>query len=251
MPQDFRPQRPPAEGIGFHELRQACEISALREDLERVLAETGDLRGRIEDSVEQVRSRFAALTPEELADSAAMAPLLQFAVAQLITIRDQARALRLESGPRPDEARPSWAAAYAPLRPSLVTAPRATAPEPEPNPAPPPDPPARPAAPPPLTLRPDPAPGPAPGPAPAPAPGPAPRPAPLPLRAEPVPPGPVPLPLRAEASPPPVPPVSETGPQPSAGSWMMPTPGTPQRRPTEPRREAPPGFVDWFRPARR
>ncbi|NYZ12209.1 hypothetical protein HL658_06580 [Azospirillum sp. RWY-5-1] len=235
MPQDFRPQRPPAEGIGFHELRQACEISALREDLERVLAETGDLRGRIEDSVEQVRSRFAALTPEELADSAAMAPLLQFAVAQLITIRDQARALRLESGPRPDEARPSWAAAYAPLRPSLVTSPRAAAPEPEPEPSPtPPNPPPRPAAPPPLTLRPEPAP----------------RPMPLPLRTEPVAPGPVPLPLRAEAPSPPTPPAPDPAPQPPAGGWMLPS-GTAPRRPAEPRREAPPGFVDWLRPARR
>lgn len=216
MPQDFRSQRHPAEGIGFHELRQACEISALREDLERVLSEAGDLRGHIEESVEQVRTRFAALTPEELADSATMAPLLQFAVSQLIAIRDQARALRLESGPRPDEARPSWAAAYAPLRPSLVTSPRPEAPDPAPEPPP--------------------------------------RPAPLqaapPPRAEHT---PVPLPLRAEAPPPPAPaaPGPPEPPQAPAGGWLMPSAGAAPRRPAEPRREPPPGFVDWLRPARR
>lgn len=234
MPQDFRSQRHPAEGIGFHELRQACEISALREDLERVLAEAGDLRGCIEESVEQVRTRFAALTPEELADSAAMAPLLQFAVAQLIAIRDQARALRLESGPRPDETRPSWAAAYAPLRPSLVTSPRQTESETEPAPV---------AEPPPPRTAPPPRPMAGPPAAPLAAPPP-------PLRAEHA---PVPLPLRAEAPPPPASaaPAPAPAPQPPAGGWLAPSPGAAPRRPAEPKRDAPPGFVDWLRPARR
>ncbi|NUB17007.1 hypothetical protein GAY28_34175 [Azospirillum brasilense] len=62
MPYDFRSQdqrtadsgRTPGTPIGFHELRQACEISALREDLERVLQDTSALRDSIEDAVEQV-----------------------------------------------------------------------------------------------------------------------------------------------------------------------------------------------------
>lgn len=118
MPQDFRSLRPPAQTIGFHELRQACEISSLREDLERVLHETGELRDQIEDSVERVRSRFAALTPEQLADSGTMAPLLQFAVSQLIALRDHARTLSVQTGAVPDEERPSWSVARSTSRAS-------------------------------------------------------------------------------------------------------------------------------------
>ncbi|WP_149167642.1 hypothetical protein [Azospirillum brasilense] len=115
MPYDFRSQdqrtadsgRTPGTPIGFHELRQACEISALREDLERVLQDTGALRDSIEDAVEQVRQRFAALTAEELANSETMAPLLQFAVSTLLTIRDEARRINTQTGPVDDDDRPT------------------------------------------------------------------------------------------------------------------------------------------------
>ncbi|MBB3268129.1 hypothetical protein FHW79_005803 [Azospirillum sp. OGB3] len=133
MPYDFRSQdqrtadsgRTPGTPIGFHELRQACEISALREDLERVLQDTGALRDSIEDAVEQVRQRFSALTAEELANSETMAPLLQFAVSTLLSIRDEARRINTQTGPVDDDDRPTRAAADA--RPqSSATAPAAS-----------------------------------------------------------------------------------------------------------------------------
>ncbi|QCO16146.1 hypothetical protein D3869_13400 [Azospirillum brasilense] len=126
MPYDFRSQdqrtadsgRTPGTAIGFHELRQACEISALREDLERVLQDTGALRDSIEDAVEQVRQRFAALTAEELANSETMAPLLQFAVSTLLSIRDEARRINTQTGPVDDDDRPTRAVAEPRPQPS-------------------------------------------------------------------------------------------------------------------------------------
>lgn len=194
MPHDFRshgkgPGHAPAQPIGFHELRQACEISTLREDLERMVQETGALRDSVEDAVEQVRARVAALTAEEMTDATKMAPLLQFAVSTLLEIREQARRLNTQTGPMSDDDRPSWmAAAEAPrLRPTVVKAtppetpaamapvpveplaPPPPAPVPRMEPPPPPEPPsplapAAPAAypaPPPMPRRPDPAPPPA------------------------------------------------------------------------------------------
>ncbi|KAA0598825.1 hypothetical protein J2848_000787 [Azospirillum lipoferum] len=114
MPHDFGSSRDrrsaPAlgAGIGFHELRQACEISALREDLERLAHETGTLRDGVEQAVETVRDRFAALTAEEMADPMVLAPLLQLAVTTLLDIREQARQLNTQTGPLSDDERPSW-----------------------------------------------------------------------------------------------------------------------------------------------
>ncbi|QCO01251.1 hypothetical protein [Azospirillum argentinense] len=158
MPYDFRSQdqrtadsgRTPGTPIGFHELRQACEISALREDLERVLQDTGALRDSIEDAVEQVRQRFAALTAEELANSETMAPLLQFAVSTLLTIRDDARRINTQTGPVDDDDRPTRAVAEPRAQPSAQpstaapavpppapqTAPQTYAPPPSDEPAP-------------------------------------------------------------------------------------------------------------------
>lgn len=147
-------------GIGFHELRQACEISVLREDLERLAQEAGALRDSVESAVEQVRAKFAALGVEELSDAAVMANLLQVAVTTLLDIREQARRINLQTGPVSDDDRPSWtAAADAPrLRPTTAPAtppgapPPAAAPRPEPAmppPRPPVPPPERPADPPP------------------------------------------------------------------------------------------------------
>lgn len=229
MPQDFRSLRPPAETIGFHELRQACEISALREDLERVLHETSALRDAIEDAVGEVRTRFAALTPEQLADSAEMAPLLQFAVGRLIALRDRARALNLDSGPVPDEARPAWAAGTAQASPAQ-TSPAPARPSP-----------ARP-------LPAVPANGQAPIPAP-PAPEPAREPAAVIPPAEPA--APPPLPKLPPAAPPP--PRS-----PAPDNLLAPVAGPPGLRrpaavaPAQSGAAGPPGSViDWLRPARR
>ncbi len=126
MPHDFGSSRDRRSasalgaGIGFHELRQACEISALREDLERLAHEAGALRDGVEQAVEDVRDRFAALSAEEMADPMVLAPLLQLAVTTLLEIREQARQLNTRTGPLADDERPSWlGAAEAPrLRPS-------------------------------------------------------------------------------------------------------------------------------------
>jgi hypothetical protein len=114
MPHDFGSSRDrrsaslPGAGIGFHELRQACEISALREDLERLAHEAGVLRDGVETAVETVRDRFAALSAEEMADPMVLAPLLQLAVTTLLDIREQARQLKTQIGPLADDERPSW-----------------------------------------------------------------------------------------------------------------------------------------------
>ncbi|ANC91336.1 hypothetical protein A6A40_05130 [Azospirillum humicireducens] len=98
-------------------MRQACEISALREDLERLAQEAGALRNGVEQAVEDVRDRFAALNAEEMADPMVLAPLLQLAVTTLLEIREQARQLDTRTGPLADDERPSWlGAAEAPRR---------------------------------------------------------------------------------------------------------------------------------------
>lgn len=133
MAQDFRSLRASAQTIGFHELRQACEISVLREDLERIVRETGALTARIEETVEQVRGEFASLTAEDLADPDRMAPLLQFAVSALIGIRDAARLVNTGTGAQPDADRPS----PPPLRTVPVSVPVAAPFAASPSPAPP------------------------------------------------------------------------------------------------------------------
>ncbi|WP_449231643.1 hypothetical protein [Azospirillum doebereinerae] len=143
MPHDFgsfgsrdrRPATGSGSGIGFHELRQACEISTLREDLERLSHEAGALRGSVEEAVEEIRDRFAALTAQEMTDAAAMAPLLQLTVTTLLDIRERTRQLHTRTGPVADDERSSWlGAADAPrVRPAnampanAVTAPCAPA----------------------------------------------------------------------------------------------------------------------------
>ncbi|MBP2298463.1 hypothetical protein [Azospirillum picis] len=114
MPHDFGSSRDrrsasgSGPGIGFHELRQACEISALREDLERLAQEAGVLREGVERAVEEVRDRFAALSPDDMTDPVALASVLQSAVATLLEIREQARRLDTRTGPLSDDERPSW-----------------------------------------------------------------------------------------------------------------------------------------------
>ncbi|MCW2245944.1 hypothetical protein M2352_001535 [Azospirillum fermentarium] len=107
MPPDARGGRDATQTIGFHELRQACEISALRQDLERLIDETSALRAFVDEQVDQVSSRFAALTPGDLADAARMLPLLEYAVATLAGIRDAARRASLATGAIPDDQRPA------------------------------------------------------------------------------------------------------------------------------------------------
>lgn len=233
MPHDFRSPgkgagHTPAQPIGFHELRQACEISTLREDLERMVQETGALRDGVEEAVEQVRARFAALTAEEMTDPVKMAPLLQFAVATLLDIRDQARRLNTRTGPLSDDDRPSWmAAAEAPrLRPTVTKSP-------------PPDVPAARSA--------------------TPAAPPTPPPAPV-QRTEPAPP-PEPLPPptfgapAAYPAPPPAPRRTDPPAPPPAASWLSsPSAPTPSRATVQRAGASSPGRstgIDWLGPAGR
>lgn len=109
-------RRDEGKSIGFHELRQACEISSLREDLERVIHETQGLRDEIEDCVDQVRARFLALSEEDMARSESMAPLLEFAVTTLLELRERARIIDLSTGPLPDDDRPAWSGTIEPSR---------------------------------------------------------------------------------------------------------------------------------------
>jgi uncharacterized membrane protein YccC len=144
MHQEYRTSSPASDTIGFRELRQACEISALREDLERVLQGTGALKEHIEAVVEEVRERFAKLTAEELGDARSMLPLLQFAVSQLMSIRDRARQTDTEPGGLSDETRGYWdatepprpatAGPAAPLPAPPIAAPAAAPRPPEPPP---------------------------------------------------------------------------------------------------------------------
>ncbi|MBP2291153.1 hypothetical protein [Azospirillum rugosum] len=242
MPNDFRPQVPPgpdgargpSQPIGFQELRQAWEISTLREDLERLVQGTEGLRDRIEDAVELVRKRFASMTAEDLADSERMAPLLQFAVSTLLEIRDEARRIDTRTGPVADEDRPSWMAAN--------EAPRLRPSQPAPSPSPPP-----PASPPPTARAPEPA-------SPAPPVPPAAPAAPefQEARREPAAPPPSPSPSRftptvyAAPPPPPKPEPEPAKPAPS-GSWLSPLTGNGRKSDQRNGTAAnPPNSVDWL-----
>jgi hypothetical protein len=140
-----RPARPAAGGhdgpeIGFNELRQACEISALREDLVRLGEEAETLCEHIESAVEQVRDRVAGLCAEELADPDIMAPLLQFAVGTLIGIRDRAREIDTRTGVIDDAARSASPRTLSPppaSRPQIAESapPEAAAPPASPSPS--------------------------------------------------------------------------------------------------------------------
>lgn len=215
--------------IGFNELRQACEISALREDLARLSDDAEALCGHIEDGVEQVRRRVAGLCAEELADPDVMAPLLQFAVGTLISIRDRARDIDLRCGAPDDATRPDWTAAAPPKTPSPPLS----------TPTPPPIPPlSAPAA---ARAKTAPAPAPISAPTQASAPAHAPSPAP----------GYGMTPAAPRFAPPP---------PSNAGGWLAPPPAAPPVRPapaapsavTSPAApSAGSGQVDWLSPARK
>lgn len=221
MPPDVRGGRDTAQTIGFHELRQACEISALRQDLERLIDETSALRILVDEQVDRVSSRFAALTAADLADATRMLPLLEYAVATLVGIRDAARRASLATGAIPDDQRPA-----PPRLRGLEVAP----------PAPPPPQPV--AVQPPAPQTPAIAPVP-----PPPMPAPSPVPAPSPILATPA----DSLLLSASSPPPPPRPAGPSVPvtaSVAAPVWVL--PASPTTTPRTPRRTEPPRDVDWF-----
>jgi len=106
MSQNDPSDRKPAQAFGFHQLRQACEISSLRQEITRILAGTGDLQILIENEVERVRQRLGALDTAESHDPAKLSPLLSDAMAALIEIRDASRRLETAIARRTPEPRP-------------------------------------------------------------------------------------------------------------------------------------------------
>lgn len=225
--------------IGFNELRQACEISALREDLARLGEETESLCDHIEEGVEQVRKQVAGLCAEELADPDVMAPLLQFAVGTLIAIRDRAREIDTRVGAADDDVRPDWTVA-SPSPRTTRPAPSYSAPSASSSPAP-----SAPSPPAPLSraqVPPEPVPS-----------------APVPSAVKPPPiSAPPPSSVPPPRSPPPLAPVSAASEPASGGSWLAPpaaaganrsAPGHAAVPGSAPRRAA--GPVDWLGPARK
>ena len=116
MSQNDPADRKTAQAFGFHQLRQACEISSLRQEITRVLAGTADLHILIENEVDRVRQRLGGLDTADSQDAARLSPLLSDAMAALIEIRDASRRLetlivRRTQESRPPESRPQSPAA--------------------------------------------------------------------------------------------------------------------------------------------
>ena len=151
MSSSDQPDRSTGQGFGFHQLRQACEISTLRQNIARILANTADLQILIENEVEQVRQRLSMLSSEELQDPGKLSPVLGEALTALIEIREASRRLESSMASR-DHGTPNLSGAD-----SVVEAPPRPAP-PLPPPPPrrplPPTPPVPPAAAPARELRP-------------------------------------------------------------------------------------------------
>lgn len=93
MPPENKSATSTSPTIGFHQLRQAWEISSLRETLARREQDISRLQGLIEREVERVRKLFSALEPHELTDATIITPILSEAVAALIDVRDASRRL--------------------------------------------------------------------------------------------------------------------------------------------------------------
>ena len=148
MSQNDQADRKTAQAFGFHQLRQACEISSLRQEITRILAGTGDLQILIENEVERVRQRLGALDTADSHDPAKLSPLLSDAMAALIEIRDASRRLETAIARRIPDARVQAPAAdlieQTLRRPFTERQPAASAPQPraesafEPPPPPPP-----------------------------------------------------------------------------------------------------------------
>jgi len=122
--------RKSAQAFGFHQLRQACEISTLRQEIARILGNTADLQILIEHEVEQVRQRLGALSPEELQDPGKLSPLLSEALTALIEIREASRRLETSLARRDQPG----TVAVAPPRPAPAASPPPV-PSPVPSPA--------------------------------------------------------------------------------------------------------------------
>ena len=106
MSQNDQADRKTAQAFGFHQLRQACEISSLRQEITRILSGTADLQILIENEVERVRVRLGALDTADSHDPTKLSPLLSDAMASLIEIRDASRRLENAIARRTPDPRP-------------------------------------------------------------------------------------------------------------------------------------------------
>ena len=106
MSQNDQADRKTGQAFGFHQLRQACEISSLRQEITRILAGAADLQILIENEVERVRQRLGALDTVDSHDPAKLSPLLSDAMAALLEIRDASRRLEGTIARRTPDARP-------------------------------------------------------------------------------------------------------------------------------------------------
>ena len=106
MSQNDPADRKTAQAFGFHQLRQACEISSLRQEITRILAGTADLHILIENEVDRVRQRLGALDTADSQDAARLSPLLSDAMVALIEIRDASRRLETLIIRRTQDSRP-------------------------------------------------------------------------------------------------------------------------------------------------
>ncbi|MEI6557042.1 MAG: hypothetical protein WCO00_01445 [Rhodospirillaceae bacterium] len=111
MSQNDQAERKSGQAFGFHQLRQACEISSLRQEITRLLGGTAELQILIENEVERVRQRLGALDAAESQNPARLSPLLSDAMAALIEIRDASRRLETAMARRTPDPRPPAPAA--------------------------------------------------------------------------------------------------------------------------------------------
>jgi hypothetical protein len=91
MSHTHQDDNPPTQAFGFQQLRQACEISTLRQDLAMILGDASALHHLIEKNVERVRQRLATLEATDRQDVEALSSLVSAALTALHDIRDASR----------------------------------------------------------------------------------------------------------------------------------------------------------------
>ncbi len=97
---DNQANRPSTQTFGFQQLRQACEISTLRQEISKILDHAAELHTLIEKRAEQISRRAAELTPEDMHDTEKLSLLLNEAVAALLDLQETSRRMETTSGLR-------------------------------------------------------------------------------------------------------------------------------------------------------
>ncbi len=131
MPSNMSPSKQPErnaiQAFGFHQLRQACEISTLRQEIASVLTSTAGLQLMIENEVERMHQRVENLSADALLDATKLSPLLSDAMGAMLEIRDASRRLETtlarHDQPTPPPPTPRATQAPAPPPPRVAPAP--------------------------------------------------------------------------------------------------------------------------------